>query len=148
MSVNRDAARRLAHTFLWAVTLNFAWEMAQAPFCESMGTVWQATRRCFVASLGDGVLILLVVALGGTMCRTSRGFVELTVATDTCAALAGLALAVAVEQWGLASGRWAYQVHMPRVPYTDMGAVPLAQMVILTPLSLWLAGRRGAKTTR
>ena len=73
MSVNRDAARRLAHTFLWAVTLNFAWEMAQAPFCESMGTVWQATRRCFVASLGDGVLILLVVALEGRCAEQAEG---------------------------------------------------------------------------
>ena len=140
MNVNRDAWGLVVATFVSAVALNFGWEMAQARLYEPMGTAWEATRRCFVASLGDGLMILLVVASGAMLFRSVRWFVEPTLASYAFAALTGLIFAVAVELWGLATGRWTYQVHMPRVPGTDLGAVPLAQMVILTPLSLWLAG--------
>ena len=140
MNVKRDAGRLVVVTFVSAVALNFGWEMAQARLYEPMGTAWEATRRCFVASLGDGLMILLVVAGGAMLFRSVSWFVEPTLGRYAFAALTGLIFAVAIELWGLATGRWAYQMHMPRVPGTDLGAVPLAQMVILTPLSLWLAG--------
>jgi hypothetical protein len=54
------------------------------------------------------------------------------------AALVGLFAAVVVEWWGLSSGRWAYESTMPLVPGTAIGVVPLAQMTLLAPLSLWL----------
>ncbi|MEQ1575261.1 MAG: hypothetical protein ABL993_13560 [Vicinamibacterales bacterium] len=139
MNVNRDAGRLVVVTFVSAVALNFGWEMAQARLYEPMGTVWEATRRCFVASLGDGLMVLLVVAGGAMLFRSARWFVEPTLGRYALAALTGLTFAVAVELWGLATGRWTYRVHMPRVPGTELGAVPLVQMVILTPLSLWLA---------
>jgi len=149
MTVNGDAWRLVVGTFVAAVALNFGWEMAQARLYEPMGTVWEATRRCFVASLGDGLTILLVVATGAVLFRSSRWFVEPTLARYAFAALVGLIFAVAIELWGLATGRWSYQVHMPRVPGTVVGIVPLAQMVILTPLTLWLArvwrSRRGTR---
>ena len=143
MTANRDAALLVVRTFVFAVVLNFSWEMAQAPLYEPMGTAWQATRRCFVASLGDGLMILLVLWSGATLFGSSGRFVRPTLATVTFAAVAGLVLAVAVEQWGLASGRWVYQPHMPRVPGSDVGVAPLAQMVLLAPVSLWLAWRTG-----
>ena len=149
MTENRNEGPLLVGAFLSAVALNFAWEMAQARLYEPMGTVWEATRRCFVASLGDGLVILLVVASGAMLFRSVRWFVEPTPARYAFAALTALIFAVAIELWGLATGRWAYQAHMPRLPGTELGAVPLAQMVILTPLSLWLAGawrsRRGTR---
>lgn len=128
-------------TFLVAVVLNFAWEMAQAPLYEPMGTAWQATRRCFVASLGDGVMILLVATVGAVMFRSATWFARPALWACIFASCAGLALAVVVEHWGLANGRWAYLARMPRVPGTDVGAVPLLQMVTLTPVSLWLGSR-------
>ena len=149
MIVNGTAWRPVAGAFVSAVALNFGWEMAQARLYQPMGTVWEATRRCFVASLGDGLVILLVVASGAMLFRSVRWFVEPTPARYAVAALTGLIFAVAIELWGLATGRWAYQARMPRLPGTELGAVPLAQMVILTPLSLWLAGawrsRRGTR---
>lgn len=149
MNVKRDAGRLVVVTFVSAVALNFGWEMAQARLYEPMGTTWEATQRCFVASLGDGLMILLVVASGAIVFRTSGWFVEPTLAWYAFAALTGLILAVAVELWGLTTGRWTYQVHMPLVTGTALGAVPLVQMVILTPLSLWLAGAwRSPRGTR
>ena len=149
MTVNGAAWRPVVGSFVSAVALNFGWEMAQARLYQPMGTAWEATRRCFVASLGDGLMVLLVVAGGAIVFRSVRWSVEPTLARYAFAALTGLIFAVAVELWGLATGRWTYQARMPRVPGTELGAVPLVQMVILTPLSLWLAGawrsRRGTR---
>src|SRR5882724_1976726 len=51
--------------FAVAVLLNYLWELVQAPLyvgLESYSTtvLW----RCFVASLGDGLMVLLIVAAG------------------------------------------------------------------------------------
>lgn len=48
---------------------NFAWGMAQAVLYEPMGTVWQATWRCFVASLADAAMALALVGVGWAVCR-------------------------------------------------------------------------------
>lgn len=90
-------------------------------------------------------MILLVLATGGTLVRSTKWLAEPTLATYTFSAFAGLALAVVVEGWGLPSGLWAYQAHMSRVPGTALWAVPLAQLLILTPLSLLLCGVAGRR---
>ena len=129
----------VGRTYLLAVLLNFAWEMAQAPLFEPMGTAWQATRRCFIASLGDGVVVLLIVAIGAAVFRSGRWFVDHQPGRYAFASTVGLVLAIGIEQGGLATGRWAYQPTMPRLPQTDLGAVPIAQMIVLSPLILWTA---------
>ena len=78
MTVNGVAWRPAIDTFVPAVALNFGWEMAQAQLYEPMGTVWEATRRCFVASLGDGLMVLLVVAGGANGLSAIRWSVEPT----------------------------------------------------------------------
>lgn len=76
MKVNRDAWGLVVATFVSAVALNFGWDMAQARLYEPMGTAWEATLRCLVASLGDGLMILLVVASGAMLFRTGSWFVN------------------------------------------------------------------------
>lgn len=121
--------------FAIAFALNFAWEMAQAFLYEPMGSAWQATRRCLVASVGDGALVLTVLVV-------TRAVTGDTPARRRYAMSAVLALlvAVAVEWWGLSQGRWAYLRSMPRIPGTALGIVPLLQLALLTPATLWLAG--------
>jgi hypothetical protein len=48
-----------------------------------------------------------------------------------------------VEHLALSGGWWSYSDAMPLVPGTDAGLLPFVQLTILTPLSLWLAGRWG-----
>lgn len=135
-------------TFAVAVTLNFVWEMAQASLYEPMGTFWQATRRCFVANPGDGVLILLVVAAGSAVFKSPRWFVAPKTARLLFATAAGMVLALAIEWWGLRSGRWQYNPLMPMLPGTQFGLVPLAQMAILTPLTLRIASVWACRVVR
>ena len=83
-------------------------------------------------------MILVIVAIGTTVFRSATWFVERQPWKYAFATLAGLVLAIAVEQWGLATARWAYLASMPRLPRTDIGVLPLAQMMLLAPLSLWI----------
>jgi hypothetical protein len=137
---------RLRGVFVIALGLNFAWEMAQGYLYENMGTVWQATGRCLIASVGDAVMVLVALAmarrLSGRAATGARGReYALTIAL-------AVIVGVVVEWWGLSTGRWAYQPQMPRAPGTEVGVVPVIQMVALMPLTLWLADRLAAGRAR
>ena len=136
--------RLVALVSVIAVSLNFVREMAQAPLYAPMGTFWQATWRCFRASLGDGLLILVVWLAGAILFRSGNWFVRDSTGPLAFGAAAGLVLAILVETWGLETGRWAYGSRMPILLGTTMGIVPLAQMAVLAPFTLWLA-RRSAR---
>ena len=62
-------ARMLSTLFVVAVIVNCLWELAQAPLFadgdDFNGMVW----HCFVASTGDGVLVLLIYAAGWIVLR-------------------------------------------------------------------------------
>ena len=124
---------------LVAVAVNFAWEMAQAYLYEPMGTGWQATRGCLIASVGDGAMVLLILTAARSL--ASRASVQYAVTTSL-----GVVVAIAVEWWGLSSGRWAYRAEMPTVPGTGVGLVPVFQMAVLAPLTLWLADRSSGES--
>jgi hypothetical protein len=129
----------LGTVYASAVILNFPWEMAQAPLYEPMGTLWEATRRCFSASLGDGVMVVLVVLAGKVAFRSITWFVDRSPKRVLFASIAGMALSVLVELWGLHTHRWAYLPAMPLLPATRIGVVPITQMAVLAPMSLQLA---------
>jgi hypothetical protein len=110
---------------------NFAWEMAQSYLYESMGTAWEATRRCFVASIGDAVMVLGVLTVVRVVAHRGSAARQ-----RALTALAGGAVAVIVEWWGLSQGRWAYLPAMPTFPGTELGVVPLLQLTLLAPLTM------------
>ena len=143
----RNLARWFAALFVIAVVCNFTWEMAQSYLYEPMGDWWQSTRRCLLASVGDGVMVVSVAEVIRRFWRRCPVVLTPSAAGEYIAAAAlALAMAVVVEWWGLGVGRWAYRAEMPLVPGTRLGVVPLAQMALLTPLTMWLAQRtRGVR---
>lgn len=141
-------ARRAATVFGVGVILNFIWEMAQAPLYRPMGSFWEATWRCFNASLGDGVLVIAVWLAGGGLFGSTTWFLRLSTGRLAFATGAGLCVAVLIELWGLQAGRWSYTQHMPLVPGTLLGVVPLAQMAVLVPLTFRLAAAWRYSCTR
>ena len=50
-----------------------------------------------------------------------------------------LALSASVESWALATSRWAYTNINPRVPGTPISVLPVAQLLLLFPLTFWLS---------
>lgn len=140
--MNAGRTVQLLHIFALAVVINYGWELAQAPLyvgVEFPGAIW----HCFVASLGDGLLVLFifgaVAALLGSLDWQTRPAIQKALAM----VVAGLAVGFMVEWWGLhIAKRWQYAELMPIIPWTGVGAVPILQMLVLPPAVFWVAGRR------
>jgi hypothetical protein len=119
----RRQMQLIIRVFVVAVLLNYAWELAQAPLYVGLenynpGVFW----HCFVASLGDGIMLLLIVAAGWITLRQPDWFVHPGVRGYLVMVTAGLLLAVLVEWVAVHRlGRWAYAERMPTISGIGIG---------------------------
>lgn len=135
--MKRDAAV----LFALAVALNYAWELAQTPFYGDLEFP-SALGHCFVAALGDGLLVLLLFAGVAAVIGSAEWYRHPSAWSYCALALLGLAVGFAVEWWGLhVARRWHYSDLMPVIPGTTIGAVPVLQMLLLPPV-VYLIARR------
>lgn len=134
--------RTLTVIFLASVAINFAWELAQAPLYEWPGESRNVWWHCFVASLGDGLMILLIFALGWLALGRFDWFQNPGTHGYVIMLLTGLVFAVGVEFIAIqVLKRWTYAPSMPRIPGLEIGVVPVIQMLILPPFVFWIAAR-------
>jgi hypothetical protein len=129
---------------LAAFVLNLVWENAQAFLFAGYAGPLQHFWTCFVATLGDLAIIAAIYGAVALLWRDAGWYRRMSMGQVACAVVLGMAIAVAIEAWALASGRWAYD-GMPLVPFTGIGLVPVLQMVILPPLIfviMWLSSGR------
>ena len=138
---NHTATRLFVVTFLVAVAVNFVWEIGQSPLFGPMGGWLSGSWRCFVASLGDGVIVLAIAAIGCLVFRRVEWFVRPGLAGYVLMGALGLAVAVAIEIGARATGRWSYTDQMPLIPGVHVGLVPVLQMLVLPPLAFGSAAR-------
>jgi hypothetical protein len=129
-------AYKVISIFVVAVLLNYPWELAQAPLYMGMEDYnAEVFWHCFVASLGDGIMVLLIVAAGWFTLRQPDWFVRPGFSGYVVMIAAGLLLAVLVEWMAVHKlERWAYAERMPKLPGLGVGLVPIAQMLILPPI--------------
>ncbi len=128
----------LLRVFVLAVPINYIWEIAQAPlFVEMEASIgW----HCFVASLGDGLLVILIYGTGALLRRDSAWFQQPVFRDYALILLLGAALAIVVEWVALhVLQRWSYTTGMPIVPIVNIGLTPLLQMLVLPPVILRIA---------
>ena len=143
---------RLAALFGIAVALNYPWELAQSPLyvgSDQWGSTWW---HCFAASLGDGILIVVIFLAGAAAFGRSDWFEQPAKWHYGLMLATGAALAIAVE-WAAVyvAHRWSYAAEMPLIPGLEIGVAPIVQMLILPPiafrvLTFWL--RRKADPPR
>ena len=133
---HKPKRRTLIPVFIVAVLLNYLWELAQAPLYVGLeGYNTAVFWHCFVASLGDGLMVLLIVAVGWVMLRQPDWFEQPGVLGYVVIVTAGLVMAVLIEWLGVhVLKRWEYTEKMPTVPGLGIGLVPIAQMLFLPPL--------------
>jgi hypothetical protein len=135
----KEKTRRLWKTIttvlIVAVVVNYPWELAQAPLYECMSDFSLALWHCFVASMGDGLLVLLIFGVGRAALRRSNWFVNPGWSGYLVMLASGLVIGVVVE-WAAVhvAGRWAYAPRMPVIPIFNIGLAPIAQMLALPPL--------------
>jgi hypothetical protein len=146
MQSNRQA---FVHVYVIAVAFNYPWELAQSALftpASHKGNVW---LNCFIASLGDGVMVLLLLALGWLAFERRDWFVHPRPHVYGALAAAGLVLGGAVEWVAVhVLERWTYTDAMPRVPVLEIGVVPILQMVLLPALIFQVSARALGLTGR
>ena len=134
--------RICAAIFGVAVLVNSPWELAQAPLYVGLEHVRMVLWHCFVASLGDGLLVLGIFVAGRVALRRHTWFVHPGVAGYGVMVAAGLVIGVTVEWVAVyIFARWMYTAWMPRVPGLAVGLVPVLQMLVLPPLIFHLVAR-------
>jgi hypothetical protein len=131
----RSMWRTTATIFAVAVALNYVWEVAQSPLYADMVDLRRMLWHCFAPSLCDGVLVLLIFALGWLVLRRRDWFVRPGGRGYTLMFIAGLVIAIGVELVAVyALGRWKYTMQMPVLPGLSVGLAPIAQMLVLPPV--------------
>lgn len=136
--------------FVVAVLLNYLWELAQGPLYEGVTEDPWAWWHCFVASLGDGILVCLIDALGRLAFRRHDWFWSGQRLRIPFLVLAGILVGVTVEWIGArVLRRWAYEPSMPLIPGIELGLVPVMQMTVLpTVVFLIVAALLNARSGR
>lgn len=138
-ATERVDARFVAILSAIAFALHFAWENAQ---CGAF----------FMHATEAPTQIDMVRATLGDVAMTWLAYTTVTLATQrwnwpfdgwtwkVWGSLVGTALvmSVAVERYAIASGRWSYTTENPQIPGIGVSALPVAQLLLLLPLSFWL----------
>lgn len=133
---------------IFALLLNFPWEMVQVPLYAGMAQAphWQAVRSCARATVGDAGIMLLafwtVAAIDGGrrwILQPSRRQLALLVGI-------GVVITMMIE-WlalrGLWLAAWRYAPEMPLIPGLRIGMAPIIQWIVIPPLIVWFV-RRGS----
>lgn len=118
---------------LAAFVLNLVWENAQRFLFAGFDGLLQHFWTCLVATLGDLVIIAAIYGAVALLWRDAGWYRRMSMGQVACTVVLGVAIAVAIEAWAIASGRWAYD-GMPLVPLIGIGLIPVLQMVLLPPV--------------
>jgi hypothetical protein len=138
----KHVLRLNARVFLWAVTLNFIWEMGQAYVYTGMPpSSIEATLMCARRSLIDGLLVS-GISWGGVVVFSRVEWVErpgLAGYFFMAAAAAGFLVSIIIELNAVYRvGKWGYRATMPLLPPWEVGVLPVLQMLLLPPVIFFL----------
>ena len=139
---------------VFALLLNFPWEMLQAPLFADMRSSPHAaaTVACLQATVGDMVIMLIAHAVVAIRARDRRWMVAASGGQLMLFIGIGLSITVLIE-WlatrGLWISNWTYAAGMPLLPGTGIGLLPMLQWLLLPLLTVWFARRQlsGATTS-
>jgi len=132
---------------IFALLLNFAWEILQAPLYAGMADMphAQVTKACLQATVGDAVIMLLAYGAVAAVARSRRWIVAPSGRQLALFIAIGVSITAAIE-WlatrGYWIGNWNYLPTMPLVPGTHIGLAPLLQWVVLPLLTVWFVRRQ------
>lgn len=130
----------LGRLFAVSVVLNYPWELGQAFLYVGMTYSLAMWWHCFVAALGDGVLVWIIYLLGWAIFGTGDWIARPDWQRYTWMCSAGLILGILVEWLAVhLLGRWNYTDQMPTIPWLNVGWVPVLQMVMLPPIIFAIA---------
>ncbi len=128
---------------LYGLFLNTVWEYAQLGLFYDCWTRWRPWQRAAVPALcilGD-VVIVLVVVVTAVAVAGGRHIVPPDAVGVAVLVGIGFVLGMVLERAALALRLWSYRLAMPTLSVAGrpVGLLPVLQITLLPPLSLWLA---------
>ena len=137
----------------FALLLNFAWEILQAPLYIGMADMphAQVTKACLQATFGDMVIMLLAYGAVAAVARSRRWIVAASGWQLAWFVAIGVAITAGIELLatrGYWVQSWNYLPTTPLVPGTGIGLAPLLQWVVLPLLTVWFVRRQLACDSR
>lgn len=124
-----------------AFLLNFAWEMAQMPLYKNMEPGLQSTIFCGVASIADGILVMLLYFSFALVYKETFWLRKHKAKRIFALTMAGGIGAVFAELRHVASGSWSYTDVMPLVPGINVGLSPVLQFMLLPTIIYYFSFR-------
>jgi len=130
--------KKLATIFLLAFFANFIWEYLHASLYLHYQGGAISNLILFRAALFDAVFIVVLGLL----------FLHIKFLRENLwlALVIGVAFAVGLERWALATGRWAYAPEMPIIPFLQIGLSPTIQLGLLSYLIFWVVIGKNRET--
>jgi amino acid transporter len=121
-----------------AGVLHGAWEYLHLPLYtgyETLGSGWQLVAFATVGDIGYTFFITFALAFY----RRRIDWLAHPCKNDyLLSAGLGCTVALFVEYKALFLHRWSYAAAMPIIPLLHVGLSPILQMMLLTPLAIWL----------
>jgi hypothetical protein len=134
--------RLQAQLFVLAVPLNLIWEIAQIKAYDFPETsLMTDVIGCFVPTLGDGLMTLIIFWSGWAVFRDSQWILNPRLKGYLLMLAVGLLLAVIVEWNAFRTGAWGYNEQMITTPILGVGLLPVLQMLLLPPVTAVLVQR-------
>lgn len=121
--------------------LHLVWENLQAPLFAGYVSFGQHFLLCLWGTGGDVAITLSVWALIALLKRDAQWLRRLEWRDAITLGVIGLAVALGIEYRALALGRWGYAPSMPIIPYLQVGLLPVIQMTLFLPLTMYLTKR-------
>lgn len=133
--------RRLIVLFSLAVFVNYPWERAQSGLYVLPGGAEVDWWMCAVASVADGLLVLLIFWIGRFVIGRHDWYLRPGARGYAVLLLSGAVISIASEWLAIDGVRWwAYSPDMPLIPGVNVGLAPVTQMLVLPPLIFTLLG--------
>jgi len=142
---DNKSSKRFFNVYLAAVAfvLNWIWEVAQISAYETAEkSIVESLIFCTLASVVDVLAILVIYGVTAFLFRRHDWKFYLITA------LFGALIAVLFEKIALTFGWWSYREQMTTVPLLGTGLLPFMQLVLLTPVAIWIAGKMAQNTEK
>ena len=141
-SFDKPAFKKLSVIILvWALLLNFIWEMAQMPLFRGMVFNIENILFCALASVADAIMTLLLY-FGFAFIYDKPSWVKnMTPSRIISLIIVGGIGAILAEIRHTSLGNWAYTENMPLLPFVNVGLSPVLQFMVLPAIIYYLSFR-------
>lgn len=145
MTLDNQRVRYAVALTVIAFVLHYVWEHLQCPlFVHRSGdtAMWIAMVR---ATMGDVALTWIVQVSLAIFARRWIWPREAGRVPWVLLFLMAVVIAVSIEWYALATGRWSYAATNPQISGLGVSCLPVAQLIVLLPISFLLADRYAAR---